>query len=179
MEQPHPSSTYQYRTSSPHSTSKRKWEKATGRALGSRAIRNQARSSVSSSRFSRSFQPHSLCSYLQGDRGGPEAAIPEFLGGEIGGFRVRLQCLHVGFGQLEGPINRGSLQAGDAFAFDGDVEAVGGGKGLEPGGHWERTRRELETLGGLQEDRETLGWCWKKIAGTKAETGMQPVENKG
>lgn len=88
---------------------------------------------------------------------------------------MHLQRLHVGFGQLEGPINRGSLQAGDAFAFDGDVEAVGGGKGLELGG----TRRELETPGGLQEDRETLGWCWKKTAGTKAETGMQPVENKG
>lgn len=53
------------------------------------------------------------------------------------------------------------------------------GKGWSRGGHWERTRRELETLGGLQEDRETLGWCWKKTAGTKAETGMQLVENKG
>ena len=36
--------------------------------LFSQAMRYQARSSVISSRFSRSFQPHSLCSYL-GERG--------------------------------------------------------------------------------------------------------------
>lgn len=33
--------------------------------LFSQAMRYQARSSVISSRFSRSFQPHSLCSYLR------------------------------------------------------------------------------------------------------------------
>lgn len=59
---------YQYKTSSPHSTSNRKCEKATGMELFSQAMRYQARSSVISSRFSRSFQPHSLCSYL-GDWG--------------------------------------------------------------------------------------------------------------
>lgn len=56
---------YQYKTSSPHSTSNRKWEKATGAESLSRARRYQALSSFISSLFSLSFQPHSLCSYLE------------------------------------------------------------------------------------------------------------------
>lgn len=56
---------YQYKTSSPHSTSNRKWEKATGAESPSRANKYQALSSFISSLFSLSFHPHSLCSYLQ------------------------------------------------------------------------------------------------------------------
>lgn len=56
---------YQYKTSSPHSTSNRKWEKATGAESLSRASRYHALSSFISSLFSLSFQPHSLCSYLR------------------------------------------------------------------------------------------------------------------
>lgn len=56
---------YQYKTSSPHSTSNLKWEKATGAESPSRASRYQALSSFISSLFSLSFHPHSLCSYLQ------------------------------------------------------------------------------------------------------------------
>lgn len=56
---------YQYKTSSPHSTSNRKWEKARGLESPSLASRYHALSSFISSRFSLSFQPHSLCSYLQ------------------------------------------------------------------------------------------------------------------
>lgn len=70
--------TYQYRTSSPHSTSNRKCENATGTEPSSQAIRYQALSSVISSRFSRSFQPHSLCSYLQAGRRGTRAAQCSF-----------------------------------------------------------------------------------------------------
>lgn len=61
----HNQKAYQYKTSSPHSTSNRKWEKATGAESLSRASRYQALSSFISSRFSLSFHPHSLCSYLE------------------------------------------------------------------------------------------------------------------
>lgn len=56
---------HQYKTSSPHSTSNLKCEKATGVESASRASRYHALSSFISSLFSLSFQPHSLCSYLQ------------------------------------------------------------------------------------------------------------------
>lgn len=69
-------STDQYKTSSPSSMSKRKWLKATGLPSGVRASKYQALLSVSSSRFSRSLQPQSLCSYLTGKRVQVKECIP-------------------------------------------------------------------------------------------------------
>lgn len=70
---------YQYKTSSPHSTSNRKWEKATGAESASRASRYHALSSFISSRFSLSFHPHSLCSYLQQRENGSTQPWPKML----------------------------------------------------------------------------------------------------
>lgn len=81
-------------------------------------MRYQARSSVISSRFSRSFQPHSLCSYLGrwGCQGPGHRAAPDSWS------RPRLHGLHVGLGEAKGPVHSGWLQAGHPLALNGDVE---------------------------------------------------------
>lgn len=101
---------YQYKTSSPHSTSNRKWEKARGLESPSLASRYHALSSFISSRFSLSFQPHSLCSYLQekkkkktpfnnnNNKTSPYCAHKANAAISHG--------LHVGSGEFEGPFHR-------------------------------------------------------------------------
>lgn len=106
------------------------------------ARRYHALSSFISSRFSLSFQPHSLCSYLQGKKNSFKLNLKSPKNSPDCAHKANAAVshgLHVGSGEFEGPFHRERVERRHPLALDLQVEP---GR-RETGGRLSADRAEL------------------------------------